>query len=598
MARKWHRLKDNKQTQLPRHFVFFDVETRLKTISDTRIEQVWRLAVAYHVRYGTKGQGPTYMMERFKDPDELWNWIDGLVNAGQRLYVVAHNAEFDFRVSAGYRHLRRLGWERVKSLYNNAMFTLFYRKERATIVVVNSYQWLPLTAEALGDIMDVPKKEMPAFDRPDGEWFDYCERDVLIIAKGVDAYRSMIEENDLGSFALTLAAQAFNAFRHKGSDSDIYIHNNERVLDLERDGYFGGRVECYRIGRFKDGPYYKLDVNSMYPFVMRDNVYPVKLLEVKDSLTPEALWTLALGYYVVARCKVNTTFPFYPKRHKHRLAFPVGSYWTVLHSPELVTALSHGHIEEVTDVATYARGDIFSRYVSSLYALRQQYANEGNKAFAYIVKLLLNSLYGKFGQKGRVSKKVGEDEPDACWVREVIDAETGKPMIYRCVYGVIEREEVYGEAYHSFPTIAGAVTAYARHALLTYILKAGWDNVFYVDTDSLIVNTTGLNNLSTQISPSELGQLKVEGEASSMTILGLKRYTFGGEVKNKGIKRGAIEVAPNLFQVEKWRRIRSALMEGDLDHYYVDKVMVQLQGIYDKGTVMSDGTVRPLVLKE
>jgi hypothetical protein len=53
-----------------------------------------------------------------------------------------------------------------------------------------------------------------------------------------------------------------------------------------------------------------------------------------------------------------------------------------------------------------------------------------------------------------------------------------------------------------------------------------------------------------------------------------------------------------VFEVEKWRRIRSALEEGDIEHYYIDTVKIHLQGTYDKGIVMSDGSVRPIVLKE
>ena len=133
---------------------------------------------------------------------------------------------------------------------------------------------------------------------------------------------------------------------------------------------------------------------------------------------------------------------------------------------------------------------------------------------------------------------------------------------------------------------------------MSLILKAGWDNVFYVDTDSLIVSGSGLQHLTDKVSPTELGDLKVEAEANEMSLLGLKRYTFGGDVKNKGIKKGAKLIGPNLYQVEKWRQIRSALMEGDLSHYYVDKVNIQLQGAYTKGVVLPDGTVRPIVLKE
>jgi hypothetical protein len=486
----------------------------------------------------------------------------------------------------------------TKGLYDATMFTLFWKRKRSTIVVINSYQWLPVPLKALGEIIGIPKKEMPDWEASDDEWLDYCERDVEVLARSVDAYRTMVREHDFGTFSLTIASQAFNAFRHRFDRAPIYIHNRPEVLALERDGYYGGRVECYRMGTFNDGPYYKLDVNSMYPSVMANSPYPVKLVEYRLNPSVAAAYRLTMWNYTIARCTLSTDAPYYPKRFKNKLMFPTGSFHTVLHRPELLTALCNGHVTEVTELAVYNVGDTFSSYVNTLYTLRRQYQEEGNLVFAYIVKLLLNSLYGKFGQRGRETTLVGHDKDDACWQRESYDSKTGQTAIYRCIMGKVWRTEMMGEAYNSFPAIAGAVTSYGREMLLNLILKAGWDNVYYVDTDSLIVNDTGLKRFCNTLSDSQLGGLKVEGQADEMTILGLKRYTFGGDVKNKGIKKGAIEIEPGVFEVEKWRQIRSALEEGDLEHYYVDKVKIHLQGTYDKGTVMSDGTVRPIVLRE
>lgn len=596
--RKPHILKGNKATQLPYNFVFFDCETRPRDISPTRIEQVFRLAVGWHVEYTSRTGRPTYESMRFARQRQLWAWIVSKATKNKRLYVVAHNAEFDFRVSDGFGMLPLSGYKMVKGLYDSAMFTLFWRKGRSTIVVINSYQWLPVSIEALGKILAIPKMTMPEFSAPDSEWFPYCERDVEILAKAVDAYRQMVLEHDLGTFSLTIASQAFTAFRHRFEHDNIYIHNRAPALELERDGYYGGRVECYRLGEFKDGPYYKLDVNSMYPSVMKELPYPVKLLTVRDNPSIGDVWTWALSKYVIARCKLNTDRPLYPKRFGGRLTFPIGEYSTVLHQAELLTALNYKHLVSVDRIAVYDRGDLFSSYVSTLYALRRKYEDKGNAVFAYIVKLLLNSLYGKFGQRGRTTTIVGETKPGECWVREAVDAETGDPIIYRCINGTIWKEERQGESYHSFPAIAGAVTAYGRHQLLSLIFKASWPNVFYVDTDSLIVNAMGLRLLSNALSPTELGGLKIEAEADEMLLLGLKRYTFGGDVKNKGIKKNAKLIGPDLYQVEKWRQIRSALMEGDLSHYYIDRVNIQLQGAYTKGVVLPDGTVRPILLKE
>jgi len=56
------------------------------------------------------------------------------------------------------------------------------------------------------------------------------------------------QSEDLGAFGYTIAGQSFNAFRHKFMKEDIYIHNSEKVLELERECYKGGRCEAFFIG--------------------------------------------------------------------------------------------------------------------------------------------------------------------------------------------------------------------------------------------------------------------------------------------------------------------------------------------------------------
>jgi len=57
----------------------------------------------------------------------------------------------------------------------------------------------------------------------------------------------------------------------------IYIHDQVTTSEFEREAYFGGRVECFRLGNFTDEFFYNIDVNSMFPSVMKENLYPVKL---------------------------------------------------------------------------------------------------------------------------------------------------------------------------------------------------------------------------------------------------------------------------------------------------------------------------------
>ncbi|GAI80077.1 unnamed protein product, partial [marine sediment metagenome] len=87
-------------------------------------------------------------------------------------------------------------------------------------------------------------------------------------------------------------------------------HNNKQAIDLERESYKGGRVECFYLGDLTNENYYMLDVNSLYPFVMRNNVYPVKYKYILHKIRQQDLALLLQDKAVVAKVLVETDLPF------------------------------------------------------------------------------------------------------------------------------------------------------------------------------------------------------------------------------------------------------------------------------------------------
>jgi len=230
--------------------------------------------------------------------------------------------------------------------------------------------------------------------------------------------------------------------------------------------------------------------------------------------------------------------------------------------------------------------------------LKNKYKRENNEAFYLLTKLFLNSLYGKFGEKNE-RWIVIEGEGDDFRAERIYDFE-GKRWIYHLeVQGKIyEKLSDCDEGFNSFPAIASHVTAYARMYLWHLIKTAGLENVYYVDTDSLIVNEVGYNNLRGYLDEEELGKLKLEGVSEYLRIGGAKDYTFGENVKVKGVK----DVQPFLDLIEsnmpielvqeRFLRLRGLANKGVADGVIVEKYTKRLKRNYDKGVVL-DGKVMP-----
>ncbi|GAJ05595.1 unnamed protein product [marine sediment metagenome] len=84
--------------------------------------------------------------------------------------------------------------------------------------------------------------------------------------------------------------------------------------------------------------FYVLDVNSLYPFVMRNNEYPVKYICKLPKSTIKELTEYIKIKAVVARVLIETNKPVYAV-NRDRTLFPIGVFETVL-----TTLQIHGHV--------------------------------------------------------------------------------------------------------------------------------------------------------------------------------------------------------------------------------------------------------------
>ncbi|GAI62311.1 unnamed protein product, partial [marine sediment metagenome] len=362
-----------------------------------------------------------------------------------------------------------------------------------------------------------------------------------------------------------------------------------------RESYKGGRCECFYIGELNHENYYIIDVNSLYPFVMRNNLYPVKYKAISHKNTPDTMSDELKDKSVVAQVQVTTDEPVYAIK-TGRTIFPVGTFDAVLCTPELKYALAHNHINKVYDCVIYEQANIFESFVNTMYALRQDFRTAGVGAYEQLCKYLMNSLYGKWGQKAENWIKIGDapDEPD----REELIFYTNprKVMRIRYLLGQVFELKSYSESFNSFPAISSHVTAYGRMYLWKLIQIAGQGNYFYCDTDSLIVNDKGLNNLYSLISDNELGMLKIEDTLSHLTILGLKDYKTNHKTVIKGIRKNAVLLGNNTYQQELWPSFKGIFKTKDVNRYMVETVTKHLTREYTKGTVDNSGRVNPFVL--
>ena len=593
-----HRLKAVRSLEWPRNIVW--VHSVPKVTRDRHRSEDHQLMLAAFTYYRRgRSNNPERLAHRLAhDADSFWTEVMALAEADRQLVVVAFNAGYDSILLDTFRQLARRGWRQQFLYYRGRTTILAFEKDGRKLRFVGLGNYLSGTllewASRLNIGLPVAHGRRGDLAAPAA----YAEAAARVLEAAWRKWHGFCLDNGLGKFALTASGQAFNAFRRRFMKEAIYIHNNPKAIKLERAGYLGSRVECGRLGACPGGPFYTLDVNGMYPYIMRDERLPCRLKGRVLCTSVPALERMAKRHGVMAEVLVKTDEPAYPCRKKHLLLFPVGTFWTTLATPELRHALAAGRIVGVRQACLYDREVLFREYILFIRRLRSGYRRAGDKAMEEMCKLMANSLYGKFGQQADQVEEIdcppGTRDGEICETSDV----TGETWSVLTVAGQSWQTKGKAEAFESFPAIAAHVTSAARLYLWELMCQCGLSNVLYCDTDSIVTTAEGVLRLEAFLHPSRLGAMKLKDVSDSLYIGGAKRYRTDHLIVSAGLKSDAELVEGDTWEQSKWNRLQTCLAKGTLDTVTVRRRTVTHRLAYPKGAVLPDGAVVPFELSE
>ena len=587
-----HILRRNAGTEQPSQVIFVDVETHDKRLSFDSVQAVLTFGWAAFTQRTPRNQWTDAEWFRFDSAFAFWNWALSKTRAKTKLYMVCHNASFDFPVLEAFNVLQIAGYKLHKAIIEDPPTAFVFRSGDRSICLFDNLNLFRMPLSQIGASFGLSKLKMPGKKASLEAWDTYCRRDVEVLMKGFVDYLAFLEIHDLGNFALTLPSQALTSFRHRFMKHEILIDNNERALELARSSYLGGRCEAFRIGKVAES-LHMVDINSMYPFVMFMSPVPYRLDGTSSHVSLDDLGRMLVNRACFADVDIETRVPAFPLKHKGRMIFPVGRFRIPLADPELRLAFNMDAIRNIHSVARYYADVLFDDYVQFFYQRRQLAKAHGDKKTDLMCKLFMNSLYGKFGQNGRKWEKVCDTSEDGIFLWHEIDADTRQVRQFRRFLGVVEELKNESEARDSHPAIASMITSAARLYLWQLIQQAGLEHVIYVDTDSLIVDDVGFHALADKLDSSTLGKLKLEESAPFADIRGLKDYTFGTKNRIKGVRKSAKKIDNTTYTQDSFRGYAGMMQASDLNKVVIRKVTKHLTRKYQKGAVSASGLVLP-----
>ena len=235
---------------------------------------------------------------------------------------------------------------------------------------------------------------------------------------------------------------------------------------------YGENIKCY-------------DVNSLYPSVMLNKDMPVGDI-TKFEGNIRSIEQNAFGFfYVKVNCPEDILHPILQIKYKTsggiKTISPVGNWFMWIFSPEMDNALKYGYTFEILKGYTFEKGITFKSYVDFLYNLRIKY--DKSHPLNLIAKILLNSLYGRFGMS-EINIKY-----------EIISKNEFKEISEDLIKDFIELDnyvlvglEVESKEDSTNISIASAITAYAR-IHMSQFKNNSKINLFYTDTDSIYTDS-------------------------------------------------------------------------------------------------------------
>ena len=281
------------------------------------------------------------------------------------------------------------------------------------------------------------------------------------------------------------------------------LHCHGCAHDWVRRGYYGGRTEVFR--RFGRRMYY-YDINSSYPASMKEDMPVGEMIVLDPTTTWDALRLMRQSSVGFIECEVEipegVEVPPLPVRYNGKLVFPTGKFrgvWDFDELELLFDPLVNGKVTKVYRSVWYQSAPVFKEMIDVLYHYRTKHVGgcktkhglgticgakhcnpDYTEGLAYVCKLMLNSLYGKFGMREeRVGVvMVGEDEQKPA---------DGWPLGGKHDSPFWEVKHLADAAY-VIPQISAHITALSRIRLwkgMADVVRRG-GVLYYCDTDSIM----------------------------------------------------------------------------------------------------------------
>jgi len=286
--------------------------------------------------------------------------------------------------------------------------------------------------------------------------------------------------------------RCLNPYFELKKGSYTWKQNGQMLLDWTRLSYYGGRNEAYYLHLLKNVYYY--DENSLYPSVCINKPFPNPIKSRVRKITIEEFYKDIKGkklYIIEAKVNENIFYPILPLRDIDGLVkFVNGIKKGVWCSPEFERFLDfeENKILEIVTIRIYDEEEFYlSDYMKTKYYQKLEYKKQNKPALVQKVKIDMNSLTGKFGQRYYFESWVLSNDEDL--TNNIEEKEVLDYVVFPENYLLLKQEH---NSFRDFMLVEwiSFITSYSRcemHKRIYDCIDEGIQ-VYYIDTDCLFTD--------------------------------------------------------------------------------------------------------------
>lgn len=588
-----HYIRSNENARIPSRFIILDSESDRKR--DKKGEtQSWSLAVATFLTWNKKGVCET-STSRFETPMALWEACSDFTRTGRRTVLYAHNLNYDLRICQALSLLPKLGWQLRDMRLDGRGSWSKWSREKASLTLCDSASIFPVSLDILGKTLGIPKLPLPPCGQRE-KLFQRCERDVAILTDAISRYVTWLRTGECGNWQMTGASQAWSQWRHSHYTHKILVHDNADALAAERAAMHAGRCEAWRWGKYSKDVFYEYDWQNSYPRIARDSQLPTKLCGTVTAPGAKSMEALITKYCVLAELEITTTVPCVPASHDGRVLWPTGTFRSVLWDPEIRLLRESGASFRVRRAWLYKREPALKGWAEWILSSLHSKNSPCEPWKMLILKHWSRALIGRFGMRYRSWEHFATAPESRVFMSQLLDSSDGSLKELMQIGSDIFTSGELKEIDDGCPQITGYIMSEARAKLWRASQLIGPDHVFYMDTDSLLVDSSGHQKIQSRYDVGIFDGLRSKGRYRRMELYGPRAIVLDKRPSVSGLPKSATRMSGTAWQGDVWRGAMESVRRGEHDSVRIAHSIHRLRYNSHRRYFDADGRTRPYVL--